>query len=348
MAGAVRKLSANKGIARSISINAILVLLPIVLFFISFVLGRYPISPSKVIWVLASKILPLEHTWPAVLDTVIFQIRLPRIMAAMLVGAGLSISGASFQGLFRNPLVSPQILGVAPGAGFGAALAILLSGNPFVIQASAFLFGLLAVGLTYGISKTVKGTPTLVLVLSGIAVGALFAALISLATYAADPYDQLPAIVFWLMGSLASVSNQDILMVAAPILIGVAVLLLIRWRINLLAMGDEEARALGMDTRKLRVIILVCCTLVTAASVCISGMIGWVGLVIPHVARMLVGPDHKKLLPACVSIGAFYLLLIDNLSRALTAVEIPLGILTAIVGAPFFLYLLRKSKRGWA
>jgi len=348
MPEAVRKSSANREITRSISINAILILLPIALFFISFVLGRYPISPPEVMVVLASKILPLGHAWPGVLDTVVLQIRLPRIMAAMLVGAGLSISGASFQGLFRNPLVSPQILGVAPGAGFGAALAILVSGNPLMIQASAFLFGLLAVGLTYGISKTVKGAPTLILVLGGIAVGALFSALISLAKYAADPYDQLPAIVFWLMGSLASVSNRDILMVAAPILIGMSVLLLIRWRINLLSMGDEEARALGVDTLKLRVIILVCCTLITAASVCISGMIGCVGLVIPHVGRMLVGPDHKKLLPACVSIGAFYLLLIDDLSRTVTAVEIPLGILTAIVGAPFFLYLLRKGKRGWA
>jgi len=348
MAEAVRELSANKGIARRIPINAILVLLPVALFFISFLLGRYPVSPPEVIAVLASKILPLEHTWPSVLDTVVFQIRLPRIMAAVLVGAGLSISGASFQGLFRNPLVSPQILGVASGAGFGAALAILLSGNPLVIQASAFLFGLLAVGLTYGISKTVKGAPTLVLVLGGIAVGALFAALISLAEYAADPYDQLPAIVFWLMGSLAAVDNADLLMVTAPILIGMATLLLIRWRINVLAMGDEEAQALGVDTKKLRMLILVCCTLVTAASVCISGMIGWVGLVIPHVGRILVGPDHKKLLPACVSIGAFYLLLVDNLSRTVAAVEIPLGILTAIVGAPFFMYLLRKSRRGWA
>jgi len=348
MSKAVSKLSVNRGMAWRVSVNVILVILPGLLFFISFALGRYPISPPEVIVVLASKILPIEHTWPSVLDTVVFQIRLPRIVAAMLVGAGLSISGASFQGLFRNPLVSPQILGVASGAGFGAALAILLSGNSLVIQASAFLFGLLAVGLTYMISRAYKGAPTLVLVLGGIAVGALFSALISLAKYAADPYDQLPSIVFWLMGSLASVSNQDILMVATPILIGTVVLLLIRWRINVLSMGDEEAQAMGVDTKKLRAIIIVCCTVVTAASVCISGMIGWVGLVIPHVGRMLVGPDHKKLLPACVSIGAFYLLLVDNVARAATTVEIPLGILTAIIGAPFFMYLLRKSRRGWA
>ncbi|VUT23942.1 MAG: Cobalamin import system permease protein BtuC [Candidatus Methanolliviera sp. GoM_oil] len=338
----------KKGLLRRVSINLILVLLPVSLFFVSFLLGRYPISPPEVIVVLASKFLPIEHTWPAVLDTVVFRIRLPRIVAAMLIGSGLSVSGASFQGLFRNPLVSPQILGVASGAGFGAAMAILFSGNPFMIQISALLFGLIAVGMTYGISKMVRGTSTLVLVLAGIAVGALFSALISLTKYVADPYEKLPAIVFWLMGSLSSVSNRDILMVSAPILIGMAILLLIRWRINVLSMGDEEASALGVNTRKLRIIIIICCTIITASSVCISGIIGWVGLIIPHVGRMLVGPDHKALLPACVSIGAFYLLLVDNCARTLTTAEIPLGILTAIVGAPFFVYLLRKSEMGWS
>jgi len=279
---------------------------------------------------------------------VIFEIRLPRIMAAMLVGAGLAISGASFQGLFRNPLISPQILGVTSGAGFGAAIAILIWNNSFIIQLSALLFGLFAVAMTYGISKMVKGTSTLVLVLAGMAVGAFLSALISLTKYVADPYEKLPAIVFWLMGSLSSVSNKDVLMVSLPILIGMIILLLIRWKINILAMGDEEASSLGIDTKRLTAIIVICCTIVTASSVCLSGIIGWVGLIIPHIGRMLVGPDHKALLPACVSIGAFYLLLVDNCARTLIASEIPLGILTAIVGAPFFVYLLRKSGMGWS
>jgi iron complex transport system permease protein len=202
--------------------------------------------------------------------------------------------------------------------------------------------------MTYGISRTYKATPTLVLVLAGIIVGALFSALISLTKYVADPYETLPSIVFWLMGSLASVSNRDLLMVLPPIVAGMVILLLIRWRINILAMGDEEAQALGVDTKKVTVIIILCATIITASAVCISGIIGWVGLVIPHIGRMLVGPDYKKLLPASISLGAFYLLLIDNCARTLTSVEIPLGILTAIIGAPFFAYLLRKSEVGWS
>lgn len=329
------------------SVTAFLVIVPILLFFVSLFLGRYPISPATVMKILASTFLPIQHTWSPVLETVIFQVRLPRAIAAMLVGAGLSISGASFQGLFRNPLVSPQILGVASGAGFGAALAILVSGDVFLIQLSAFAFGIIAVSLTYGISRIYKTTPTLVLVLAGIIVGALFSALISLTKYVADPYEKLPSIVFWLMGSLAAVSTKDMLLVAPPLLFGTIVLLLIRWRINILSMGEEEAQALGIDTKRLTGIIIVCATLITASAVCISGIIGWVGLVIPHVGRMLVGPDHKNLLPASFLLGAAYLLLVDDCARTLTTAEIPLGILTAIVGAPFFAYLLRKSKVGW-
>lgn len=338
----------RREILRKLSINILLILLPVSMFFISFLIGRYPASPLEVVTILASKILPIEKTWSDVLNMVIFEIRLPRIIAAMLVGAGLAISGASFQGLFRNPLVSPQILGVTSGAGFGAAIAILLWDNSFIIQLSALLFGLFAVGMTYGISKMVRGTSTLVLVLAGMAVGAFLSALISLTKYVADPYEKLPAIVFWLMGSLSSVSNREVFVVSLPILIGMVILLLIRWKINILAMGDEEASSLGIDTKRLTAIIVICCTIITASSVCLSGIIGWVGLIIPHVGRMLVGPDHKALLPACVSIGAFYLLLVDNCARTLIASEIPLGILTAIVGAPFFVYLLRKSGMGWS
>jgi iron complex transport system permease protein len=282
-------------------------------------------------------------------ETVIFQVRLPRVLLAMFVGAGLSISGASFQGMFQNPLVSPGILGVSAGAGFGAALAILLSGNDAVIQISAFGFAILAVALTYRISRVYKTTPVLMLVLSGVVVGALFLALIGLIKYVADPYEKLPAITFWLMGSLSDASVKHLTTVVPPIVAGSIGLLLVRWRMNILSMGDEEARSLGINTELLKRFIIICATVVTAAAVCVSGMIGWVGLVIPHVARMIVGPDHKVLLPASLSLGAGYLLVIDNIARTATSAEIPLGILTAIIGAPFFAYLLRKTRgRGWA
>ena len=327
----------------------LIVCLPIVLFFVSLTMGRYYVDPITAMKILLSAVpfIPIEETWTAINETVIFQIRVPRIIAAMLVGGGLSVAGASFQGLFKNPLVSPDILGVASGAGFGAALGILYSGNPWIIQISAFVFGIVAVMATCLISRNYRGTGTLVLVLCGIVVGAMFNALLSLLKYLADPYDTLPAIVFWLMGSLSSVKMDDLLMVFFPIVISGIVLFLIRWRINLLSVGDDEARALGVDTKKLSWVIIICSTLITASAVCISGIIGWVGLIMPHFARMLVGPDFKKIIPVSTLLGASYLLIIDDISRTLVASEIPLGILTALVGAPFFAYLLTKKKVGW-
>lgn len=320
----------------------------IILFFISFLVGRYPISPYEVIGAFSSKLFLTSAPTTPVQDTIIFQIRLPRIVAAMLIGASLSIAGASFQGLFQNPLVSPDKLGVSAGAGFGAALAILFSASLFMIQASAFFWGLFAVGLTYFISRTFKGTSMLNLVLCGIAIASFFTALLSLVKYVADPNGQLQTIVFWLMGSLSSVTNQDVIIMGIPIIIGTIILLAIRWRLNILAMGEEEAHTMGINIKKLQAIIIVCCSIVTAASVSICGIIGWVGLVMPHVTRMIVGPDHKILLPASIISGAFFLLLIDDIARSLTTVEIPLGILTAIIGAPFFIYLLIKSKEVWS
>jgi iron complex transport system permease protein len=331
-----------------VSAGAILVAILAALFIISFAIGRYPIAPADVVRVLASHVFPIDQTWPDALNTVVINIRLPRIVAAMLVGSSLALAGASFQGLFRNPLVSPDILGVSSGAGFGAALAILLNSGQWGIQLSAFGFALLAVGVSYSISKMVKANPTLSLILAGMAIASFFGALLSLMKYAADPIDQLPAITYWLMGSLASVGFKGLLYSVAPIIVGIAILILIRWRFNVLAMGEEEAMALGVDTTKLRAIIIICCTMITASSVCISGTIGWVGLVIPHMGRVLVGPDHKRLLPVSLLMGAVFLLFIDNIARTAVSVEIPIGILTAIVGVPFFIYLLRKSGRGWA
>jgi iron complex transport system permease protein len=344
----VKPMPKSIGKLNAVPAALILTVILVVLFVFSFVLGRYPISPMDVLKILSSHLLHIGQVTLGIIDTVVMQIRLPRILAAMVVGASLALAGVSFQGLFRNPLVSPDILGVSSGAGFGAALAILLGGNQLAIQVTAFGFALLAVGISYSISKMVKGNPTLSLILAGMAIASLFGALLSLVKYVADPVNQLPAITYWLMGSLASVGQKSLLYAAVPMLIGITVLILIRWRFNVLAMGEEEAKALGVDTGRLRIIIVVCCTMITASAVCISGTIGWVGLVIPHIGRALVGPDHKKLLPVCLLIGAAFLLLIDDIARVVASVEIPIGILTAIVGIPFFVFLLKRGGRGWA
>jgi iron complex transport system permease protein len=344
----------ERGVLPLLATMTVYCLLP-VLFFVSLFVGRYDVEPSHVIQLLAAPVvnlLPIETvhitpTWSPAEANVIYQIRLPRIVAAVLVGAALSVAGAAYQGLFKNPLVSPDILGVSSGAGFGAALAILLSWNMAMIQVSAFAFAILAVTVTYLLSRLYRATPTLVLVLSGIIVSAFFTALISLTKYVADPYEKLPAILFWLMGSLSAVRYEDIVMVAPLFLVATVVLLLIRWRINLLAVGDDEARALGIDTKRMAQVIIVCSTLITASAVCIAGIIGWVGLVVPHFGRMLVGPDYTRLLPISLLLGACYMLLIDDLARLLTTLEIPLGILTAIIGAPFFAYLLNRRSVGW-
>jgi iron complex transport system permease protein len=269
-------------------------------------------------------------------------------VAVALVGAGLAISGAVFQSTFRNPLVSESILGVSEGAAVGAAIAILLSQSSVVIELSAFAFGVLAVTMTYQLSRTYRSNPTLVLVLAGIIVGSLFASVISLIKYVADPYTVLPSLTYWLLGSFANVSANDVLMVA-PVLLGcISILLLIRWRLNVLSMGDEEARTLGIDTQKLRLVVIACATLATAACVSISGLVGWVGLVIPQIARMVVGPNHKVMLPATVLIGASYLLVIDTICRDLTTGEIPISIVTGIIGAPIFMLLLKNATQSWA
>lgn len=316
--------------------------------FASLFLGRYPIEPATMLRVLVSRIVPVERTWTDNVDTVVHNIRLPRVILAMFVGGSLAISGAAFQGMFQNPLVSPDILGVTAGGGFGAALAILLDGNNTAIQLSALFFGVLAVGLTYLTSRVYRSTPTLMLVLSGIIVGSIFSALLSLAKYVADPNQKLPAIVFWLMGSLSAVSRGEVTSAVPPMALGMLVLLALRWRINILSLGDEEARSLGVRVDLLKAMIIIACTLVTASAVSVCGIIGWVGLVIPHVARMLVGPNHRWLLPASLALGATYLTLIDDLSRTVTAAEIPLGVLTALIGAPFFAFMLRRTRGGWS
>ena len=312
------------------------------------VIGPYETTPGEVLAALARR-FGLADAAPGPIDTVLFAIRLPRILAALLVGAALAAAGAVYQGLFRNPLVSPDILGVSAGAGLGAALGIFLSLPIVAIQGLAFGFGLGTVALVYLVATAVRGhEPALVLVLAGVVLGALAGACLSLVKILADPYDQLPAITFWLLGSLASVRPEDIWASLPMVLISLVPVVLLRWRMNVMSLGDEEAAALGSDPRRLRLVFVIAATMMTAAVVAIAGIVGWVGLVIPHIARLLVGPNFNRLLPVAMIAGGGYLLLIDLLARTIAATETPLGVLTAIVGAPVFIWLLASGRRGWS
>lgn len=327
----------------------IMIIFPISLFIATLFLGRYTVSVEEVIRIIGSGVfdIPMEKTWTNSAETVILKVRLPRAIMATLIGAGLSMSGASFQAMFQNPLVSPFILGVSAGASFGAAMGLVLELPALGIQATSFVFGILAVAITYFLAHLYKTTPVLMLVLSGTVVSAFFQSMLSLVKYVADDEEKLPAITFWLMGSLGNITLEDITIASIPIIICSAILYVARWKLNVLSMGDSEARALGVNTERLKVIIIIATTVITSTSVAFCGIVGWVGQVIPHFCRMLVGPDHKVLIPATMFVGAGYLILIDNLCRLFTATEIPLGILTAVVGAPVFAYLLRKTKGGW-
>jgi iron complex transport system permease protein len=317
------------------------------LFIVSLSIGKYSVPLSDMLDALSSGLTGRPQVDPT-LSNVIWNVRLPRVASGLCVGAALAAAGATYQGLFRNPLVSPDILGVSAGASLGAVLGIYLSLPVATIQFLGFAGGLLAVAAVYAVGATIRNRDSvLVLVLSGIAIGALVGSGLSLIKILADPYDQLPAITYWLLGSLTSVSNGDLLSVLPAFIVGLVPLVLLRWRINLLSLGDEEAKSLGVDTRMLRPLLIASATLITAAAVSITGIIGWIGLIIPHIARLLVGPDFRKLLPMSMILGAGYLLIVDILARTIALIEIPLGILTAVVGAPFFIWLLASSRKGW-
>lgn len=328
---------------------AIMMALPFVVFFVSMFLGRYDVTPGEVLKIFANTVFRanFEQTWTDSAQKVIIQVRFPRAVMAACVGAGLSMSGAAFQGMFQNPLVSPFILGVSAGASFGAALGLVLSLPYMAVQGMAFLFGMLAVAITYFLARIYKTTPVLMLVLSGTVVSAFFQAMLSIIKFTAEGDEKLPAITFWLMGSLGSVSLSDLAISLIPIVICCTGLMILRWRINLLSMGEREAKSLGVNVQRTNLLIIIFSTVITSTAVSICGIIGWVGQVIPHFCRMVVGPDHKVLIPATMFVGATYILIVDNLCRLLTASEIPLGILTAIIGAPVFAYLLRRTKGGW-
>lgn len=323
-------------------------IIPLFLALASLGIGRFEVEFMTVVKILGSHIFPIEPTWTQMEYNVVMTVRLPRIVLALLVGAGLSISGAAFQGMFANPLVSADILGVAAGAGFGASIGILLFGNGFMTQIMALIFGLAAIGFTYMIGGVGKSLPIFMLVLAGVVTSALFNALISLTKFLADPEEKLPAITYWLMGSLGTASYHDLYLAGPFLLMGMGILLALRWRINLLTLPDDEAKSLGISVNGLKWLVITGATLCTAAAVAIAGIVGWVGLIIPHIARMFVGSNNDKVLPLSLALGGAYLLLIDTLARSLTAAEIPLSILTAIVGAPFFAYLLRRTGGSWS
>ena len=325
-----------------------LIVLPIILAVVALCLGRYMVAPGNALSILLNQVLPIEPHWEAVEETVVLNIRLPRVLMALLIGGGLAVSGAAFQGLFGNPLVSPHILGVSSGAGFGAALTILIFRHMTFVPAGALVFGIAAMMVALWISRRGGRSSLFMLILGGVITAAMFEALLSLLKYVADPNDTLPTIVYWLMGSLTS-SSYDMLAWGVPLIaIGSSVLWALRWRLNIMSLSEVEARSLGTDVQKMRWVVIVAATLVTATTVSLAGIIGWVGLVIPHVARMLVGSNHSALIPASISIGAMYLLVIDTVARTATSAEIPLSILTAIIGAPFFAYLLKRAKGGWS
>ena len=320
-----------------------MVVLFAVCFFGSFMLGRYPIEPWTLIRVLASRVIPVTPDWPSQVETVLFNVRLPRVLMAALIGAGLSAAGAAYQGIFKNPMVSPDVLGASSGAGFGAALGLFLSFSYQGVSFLAFVLGLSAVGAVCLISSRVKYNQTLGLVLAGMMISSLFTAAVSFLKLVADPNNTLPVITYWLMGSLASIRPKDLAFAAPWIIGGIIPIYLLRWKINVLTLGEEEARCIGVNTSAVRLAVVLCATLITSAAVSVSGLIGWVGLVIPHFARMLVGSDYRKMLPASLLLGASFLLVVDNFARLLATSEIPIGILTAFVGAPFFLWLILRA-----
>src|ERR1700754_553768 len=311
--------------------------------------GNHPVGLGGLVAVMWSPVSGRPSSAPEATQNVVLLVRGPRVIAAVLVGAALAVAGAAFQGLFRNPLVSPDILGASSGAALGAVIGIFFSLGVVGIEILAFGGGLIAVAAVYGIGSALQSRdPILVLVLTGVVVGALLGAGVGLVKYLADPYNQLPAMTFWLLGSLAATNAGDLIPLAGPVALGTIVLVALRWRMNVMSLPEEEARALGVATGPMRIAIVVAATLVTSASVAAAGIIGWVGLVVPHLARSLVGPDFARLLPAAAILGGGYLLLIDTVARTAAQVEIPLGILTAVVGTPFFIWLLASMQKNWS
>lgn len=341
--------------------NLVLFCALVIAFFVSFVLGRYNVPLLDVFKILLDRILKavaallnklsinvslgITKTWTDTMEKAVINVRLPRILLSCIVGCSLSCAGTSYQNVFHNPMASPDILGASSGACFGAALAILLGASKAMVTVSAFFCSLVTVILVYVLGLRGRGSQVANILLAGIIVGSLFSAGTSYIKLVADPSDQLPEITYWLMGSLSGAKMSDVLFVIIPVAISVIPLILMRWRMNLLTLSEEEAGSMGVNSKRLRFAVIMCATCLTASSVAVSGMIGWVGLVIPHICRKLVGNDNRYLLPSSMIFGALFLLVVDNFSRNLIETEIPIGILTAFIGAPFFIYLMIRREK---
>ena len=319
-----------------------LTILLIIALLASLLIGRYDISLKECLGILASKIFDITPVWTKVQANMLWLVRVPRVLIAMLVGMALSVAGTSYQCIFRNPLAAPDILGASTGAAFGAAYAILQGYGSTAITVCAFASSLVCVALVVLVSKICKGNRVINLVLAGIMIGSLFSAATSYLKLIADPNNTLPAITYWMMGSISGADTGKLAYVWIPMLVSAVPIILLRWKMNLLTIDDDEARTMGVNTGRVRNIVIVCATLLTAASVSVSGIIGWVGLVIPHMARRLVGNDCRILIPVSALCGGVFLILVDDIARSLYTTELPLGVLTAFIGAPFFIYLMAR------
>jgi iron complex transport system permease protein len=325
----------------------LLVLALVLVMLTSFMLGRYASNPAQVWQGVVERFDPEKEITDTKLDSALFKIRFPRIIVVVLVGMALSVAGASFQGMFKNPLVSPDLLGASAGASFGACLALLWNlGNEF-IQLFAFIGGMAAVMLVMVLNKAVRSDALLGLILGGILVGTLFSSGTSIIKLVADADDKLPAITFWLMGSFAGIQLKDLFIAAPLMFIGLGMLLTQRWNLNVLSFGEDEARSLGVNTGRTRFLVIFAATLLTSCSVALAGIIGWIGLVVPHLTRAIVGPNYRVLLPTTMFVGATFLLIVDNFARLIYSVEIPIGLLTSVLGVPFFAFIYRKNMKGW-
>ena len=321
----------------------LLVVLVLACAAVSIMVGRYGVSPQEMVGAIGARITggvsPDRRA-----DSVVFNLRMPRITVAILIGSGMAVSGAAFQSLFSNPLATPDTLGVASGTCVGAVVALLLGGGMLGVQLTALVAGLITVAVTTAVARRRNGgTDVVTLVLAGVIVSALADAVLSMLKLTADPTSKLPEITYWLMGSLAGSSWQQIALATPFIVIGSGVIVALRWRLNVLALSEDEARAAGVDVRRLRILLIVCATVVTASVISLCGQVGWVGLIVPHAARMLTGSDNRYLIPVCLLLGASVMIVIDTVARTLTASEVPVSVVTAIVGAPFFITLLRRT-----
>lgn len=318
----------------------------VIIIVASFSVGKYPIPPSELIPAILNSIFNPEAVDPQT-QTALFNIRLPRILVVVMVGAALAAAGAAYQGMFRNPLVSPDLLGASAGASLGACLALVLDMPSTMVQVFAFVGGMVAVGCVVWLNRVIRYDELLGLVLGGILISTLFQSGVSLLKFLADSNDKLPEITFWLMGGFSRVDQNDLFAIVIPMAAGFGVLMLERWKLNALSFGEEEARSLGINVSRVRLVVIFASTLIVSVSVAVSGVVGWVGLVIPHLARAIVGPNYRALIPASMFIGASYLLLVDDLCRMLLSLEIPIGILTAIIGVPFFIVIFKHNMKGW-